>query len=227
MATKTATNESKAIGQWNVKPRTIASTSAVDSGISTVDNTDQEITLYVRPGRWERKQPGEDMVGTGVEIQMRWIQVGERFSVKIRPSATWSDLVSTIAEDDFADDYTVVGGEIDGAAHVPLDSGHPEFAVINFFAGKRKQRIVTADEYRISSPISGQPVGKYGCLTRSEVLNGGLNWGACTTASSRAATTASKPHAPQTNSTGRFAGLHQETVVISTQNQWMAQTITR
>ena len=86
-------------------------------------DTETLMTVYIRPGRWE---------GGGIGDGGKWVQ-DERFAVKVPRSATWAELVTAVAASDEAAAYTVTGGELDGAAEVPLDAAHPELAAINFF----------------------------------------------------------------------------------------------
>jgi colicin import membrane protein len=126
---------------------------------------DSLMTVYIRPGQW---------LGGSIGDGGKWVQ-DDRFSVRVPRTATWSELVTAVAASDQARDYSVTGGELDGAAEVPLDGAHPDLAAVNFFTGKTKKRIVSASEYaNFPVPFPGQKaeVAKYGVLTRSQVIAG-------------------------------------------------------
>eukprot|EP01043_Picozoa_sp_COSAG02_P024366 COSAG02_NODE_1329_length_13218_cov_16.986432_2_plen_909_part_00 len=126
---------------------------------------DSLMTVYIRPGQW---------LGGSIGDGGKWVQ-DDRFSVRVPRTATWSELVTAVAASDQARDYSVTGGELDGAAEVPLDGAHPDLAAVNFFTGKTKKRIVSASEYaNFPVPFPGQKaeVAKYGVLTRSQVIPG-------------------------------------------------------
>lgn len=131
---------------------------------------DSMMTVYIRPGRW---------VGGSIGEGGKWVQ-DDRFAVRVSRTSTWSDLVTAVAASDEARDCSVTGGELDGAAEVPLDGAHPELAAINFFTGKTKKRIVSASEYaNFPVPFPGQKteVARYGVLTRSQVIPGDAEMG--------------------------------------------------
>lgn len=131
---------------------------------------DSLMTVYIRPGQW---------VGGSIGDGGKWVQ-DERFAVRVPRTATWSELVTAVAASDEARDYSVTGGELDGAAEVPLDGAHPELAAINFFTGKTKKRIVSEAEYaNFPVPFPGQKaeVARYGVLTRSQVIAGNAAMG--------------------------------------------------
>jgi chemotaxis protein histidine kinase CheA len=193
-AAKWAGRARKAVGD--------TSAAASPSGAKEDDRPTPMVSVYVRPGRWQRVAPAERFrfslageaagggdggggVGGGASprLQLRWEQVGERFEVRVpKEGACWSDLVDAIAAHETAQELTVVGGgDADGAAFVPLDDGHPDLAAVNFFNGKLRKRIVSASEYgNFPIPYPGQAPGvgdSYGVLTRSLVLDGGATMG--------------------------------------------------
>lgn len=112
----------------------------------------------------------------------------------------------------------MTGGELDGAAEVPLDGAHPELAAVNFFTGKTKKRIVSATEYaNFPVPFPGQKatdVARYGVLTRSQVIAGDALMGEVGLKHrAEVQLQLPTPGAPPPNATR--VTMHQESVVIS------------
>jgi hypothetical protein len=104
---------------------------ADEQAASEAADAGAELSVVLLAGRW---------------VGPKWIDAGKH-SVTVPADSTWSETVRAInallerGELDGLPHCQLAGGEIDGAAAVALNAGHPELALLNFFTGSTQANL--------------------------------------------------------------------------------------